>query len=113
MLGAIALWLDDSYHLASMRHEILLAPDAIAALKRLDARTRAEIRDAIERHLRWEPTRTSRSRIKRLRGRRQPQYRLRAGEYRVFYDVDADRVEILAIIAKSRAAQWLEEESEP
>ena len=41
-------------------------------------------------------TKRSKSRIKRLRGLRHPQYRLRIDEIRVFYDVEGDRVEILA-----------------
>jgi mRNA-degrading endonuclease RelE of RelBE toxin-antitoxin system len=43
-----------------------------------------------------------------LSGMSHPQYRLRIGEIRVFYDVDGQRVEILAIILKSEAAAWLE-----
>lgn len=50
----------------------------------------------------------SKSRIKRLRGVTRPQYRLRVDEIWIFYDVvDAD-VEVLAIVAKSEAEQWLE-----
>jgi prevent-host-death family protein len=49
------------------------------------------VRDALERHLRYEPTRVSKSRIKRLRGLSQPQYRRRVGEVRVFYDVTQER----------------------
>ena len=48
-----------------------------------------------------------RSRIKRLRGVRRPQFRLRVGEVRVFYDVSAETVEVLAIVAKSEAEAWL------
>lgn len=51
----------------------------------------------------------SRSRIKRLRGVRQPQYRLRVDEIRIFYDVVEDNVNVLAIIPKSHAARWLGE----
>ena len=36
-----------------------------------------------------------------------PTSSLRLGEIRVFYDVTEERVEILAIILKSEAAQWL------
>jgi mRNA interferase RelE/StbE len=36
-----------------------------------------------------------------------PQYRLRVGEIRVFYDVNGATVEVLAIIAKSEAESWL------
>ena len=31
---------------------------------------------------------------------------------RVFYDVEEDRVEVLAIVDKAQAAEWLEEEGE-
>jgi len=62
----------------------------------------------MEEHLRHEPTKASRSRIKRLRGIRRPQYRLRVQEHRVFYDVTEDTVEVLAIVPKSKAAEWLE-----
>jgi mRNA-degrading endonuclease RelE of RelBE toxin-antitoxin system len=81
-----------------MRYELILAPEA---------------RDALERHLRYEPTRVSKSRIKRLRGVSQPQYRLRVGEVRVFYDVTSTAVEILAIVTKAEAADWLAEHGTP
>ena len=96
-----------------MRFEIVLAPDAGEALQRLPARIRREVRDALERHLRFEPTKTSKSRIKRLRGLRQPQYRLRVSDIRVFYDVTETTVEVLAIIEKQEAQAWLDEEGTP
>ena len=92
-----------------MRYEIVLAPDAAKAYRALPAYRRAEVRDALERHLREQPTRTSKSRIKRLRGLSQPQFRLRVGDVRVFYDVTIKTVEILAIITKREAARWLTE----
>ncbi|HEY3245243.1 MAG TPA: type II toxin-antitoxin system RelE/ParE family toxin [Phycisphaerae bacterium] len=95
-----------------MQHEIVFAPAAAEDLKRLRAFERAAVRDAIEIHLRHEPQKTSRSRIKRLRGLRQPQYRLRVGEIRVFYDVAPGAVEVLAVIAKSDADRWLKEHGE-
>ena len=49
----------------------------------------------------------SKSRIKRLRGLSQPQYRLRVGEVRVFYDVTTEAVEVLAIVTKAEAERWL------
>ncbi|MGH9785913.1 MAG: type II toxin-antitoxin system RelE family toxin, partial [Terriglobia bacterium] len=69
---------------------------------------RSAIRRAIETHLRHEPTKESKSRIKRLRGIRRPGYRLRVGDIRVFYDVSESAVEILAIVSKSDAPDWLE-----
>jgi mRNA interferase RelE/StbE len=96
-----------------MRYEIFFAPEAVQDLKRLSARDRSVVRDAIEEHLRYEPGRTSRSRIKRLRGISRPQYRLRVGEIRVFYDIIGQDVEVLAIVPKSQASAWLDEMGEP
>jgi mRNA interferase RelE/StbE len=90
-----------------MRHAIILAPEAVEDLRSLTANLRSEVRAALEIHLRREPEKTSRSRIKRLRGLRRPQYRLRVGEVRVFYDVSGATVEILAIVSKSEAQSWL------
>lgn len=90
-----------------MRFEIVLAPEAVEDLRRLKPADRAAIKDALETHLRHEPARTSRSRIKRLRGVARPQFRLRVEEVRVFYDVSGTTVEVLAIVAKSEAASWL------
>jgi mRNA-degrading endonuclease RelE of RelBE toxin-antitoxin system len=91
-----------------MRYEIILAPEAQEDYKALSAHDRATVRDAMEKHLRYEPTKKSRSRIKRLRGMRRPQYRLLVGEHRVFYDVTAEAAEVLAIVPKSKAKEWLE-----
>jgi len=95
-----------------MRYEILLASEAVQDLKELDTHVRATVRDAIEKHLRHQPTRTSKSRIRRLRGLARPQFRLRVGEVRVFYDVFETRVEVLAIVLKSDAKAWLERTGE-
>jgi mRNA interferase RelE/StbE len=91
-----------------MRLEIILAPTAAASLRALPASVRAAVKDALETHLRHEPTKVSKSRIKRLRGLTQPQYRLRVEEVRVFYDVTHEEVQVLAIVAKAQAEAWLQ-----
>lgn len=96
-----------------MRFDIVLAPEAVEDLKRLKANVRAAVRVAIETHLRHEPRKTSRSRIKRLRGLSRPQFRLRVGDVRVFYDVSRRVVEVLAIVAKSEAESWLAQFGSP
>lgn len=96
-----------------MRFEVILAPEADRQFRRLPAYVRAQVRDALEKHLRHEPTRQSRSRVKRLRGMARPQFRLRVGEIRVYYDVTASAVEILAIVRKSDAERWLAGAGEP
>ena len=91
-----------------MFFEIVLAPEALEDFRALKANVRSNVRDALETHLRHEPMKTSRSRIKRLRGLARPQYRLRVGDLRVFYDVTESTVQILAVVAKSLAHEWLE-----
>jgi mRNA-degrading endonuclease RelE of RelBE toxin-antitoxin system len=88
-------------------YEIVLAPQAAEDLRALKADVQAAVRRALEIHLRHEPQKTSRSRIRRLRGVRRPQYRLRVGETRVFYDISGSTVESLAIVTKSDAEAWL------
>ncbi len=90
-----------------MLFEVILAPEAIRDLEKLRADIRAEVRDAIERHLRNRPTKTSKARIKHLRGVSRPQFRLRVRDVRVFYDVVDTEVHILAIVAKEQAEDWL------
>ena len=96
-----------------MSYEIVLSPGAVREFRALPAFDRAQVRDAMVQHLRHAPTRVSRSRIKRLRGLSKPQYRLRVGDIRVFYDVVADRVEVPAVITKEQAQMWLDEEGTP
>ncbi len=95
-----------------MKYEILFAPEAVQDFKHLSARDRSTVKEAIEKHLRYEPQKMSKSRIKRLQGISRPQYRLRVEEIRIFYDVVESMVEVLAIIPKSKAAEWLEEMGE-
>jgi mRNA interferase RelE/StbE len=96
-----------------MAFAIILAPEAVEDLRRLTANARATVRSALETHLRHEPAKTSRSRIKQLRGLRRPQYRLRVGDVRVFYDITGTTVEILAIVAKLEAESWLAQFANP
>ena len=85
-----------------------MTENAKSDYRALNAHWRSSVKRALEVHLRHEPRKVSRSRIKKLRGVRQPQYRLRVEEIRVFYDVTEEIVEVLAIVPKSRAARWLE-----
>ena len=99
--------LQSGYILARMAFSIILAPEAVEDFKGLKANVRSVVRTALDIYLRHEPTKASRSRIKRLRGMGRPQYRLRVDDVRVFYDVSNSTVEILAIVNKSEAATWL------
>jgi prevent-host-death family protein len=50
-----------------------------------------EVKDALEIHLRHAPTKVTKSRIKRLRGMSQPQFRLRVGDIRGFMTLQERR----------------------
>ena len=96
--------------MAKMVLRIIVSPGTIKGFRALPAYDRAQVRDAMERYLRHEPKRSSKSRIKRLRGVSKPQFLLRVGDIRVFYDVSEKTVEILAIVTKAQAQSWLERE---
>jgi len=73
-----------------MRYNSIIPRSVGEQIKRLEAHERQEAPDNIEKHLRHQPTRTSKSRIKRLKDCDDPQYRLRIGDIRVFYKRNSD-----------------------
>ncbi len=85
-------------------YDVLYDQRASDELHELSRRDQTSIRAAVERHLFNQPTRVSRTAIKRLDPPVVATYRLRVGEYRVFYDVDdqAAIVHIVAIWRKGR-----------
>jgi mRNA-degrading endonuclease RelE of RelBE toxin-antitoxin system len=93
-----------------MAFEVILAPQAVETLKKLSVPVRRGVEKALDVHLTHEPTKVSRSRIKKLRGLSQPQYRLRVGDIRVFYDVTETQVQVLAVVSKVEAQAWLNEQ---
>jgi addiction module RelE/StbE family toxin len=90
--------------------KIAVKPEARRKLKAIRRHDAVAILDVIESHLREEPERGTRSSIKRLRGQQQSTFRLRVRDYRVFYDVIEDRVEIVQILHKSETASFYREE---
>jgi mRNA interferase RelE/StbE len=98
-----------------MRYTVVVPQTAEEEFRELDARWRSALKRAMREHLETDPVRESKSRIKRLRGLRQPQYRLRVDEMRVFYDANEAerRVEVLGFVEKPRTEQWLEEHGVP
>ncbi|MEI6776017.1 MAG: hypothetical protein WCK70_03900 [Chloroflexales bacterium] len=93
-----------------MAFVIRLTNDAKRDILALRAADRRKVLDALDIHLRYEPTKESKSRIKRLRRMETPQYRLRVDNIRVFYDITGGDVEIIAVIDKAAAAAWLARE---
>lgn len=93
-----------------MAHLIHLKPDAVDDLDRIRKYDATKILDGIEKHLSFEPEKESRSRIKKLRGKPPADYRLRVDEWRIFYKVKDQRVEILRILHKDETKSFYEEE---
>ena len=92
--------------------EIHLKPSAVKDMDRLRKYDAAMVADGMENHLSDNPTKESKSRIKRLRGISNPDYRLRLGYYRVFYNVDNAKhtVDVLRILHKDQTHRYYEEE---
>ena len=92
-----------------MRYQVVVAKDAQDQFRKLDGRWRSRLKQAMRTHLERQPKRESKSRIKRLRGLRKPQYRMRVGNMRVFYDVndEINRVEVLGFLDKPDTPKWL------
>jgi mRNA-degrading endonuclease RelE of RelBE toxin-antitoxin system len=89
--------------------EIEFKREALAALRKMKSIRAQQVLDAVESHLRHEPERTSRTRIKRLRGKQRAVFRLRAGDYRVFYDVLEDVVSVVAVLHKDETPEFYAE----
>ena len=93
--------------------EIELMDEALSALRKIKRFHARQILDAVESHLRFEPERTSTTSIKRLRGKQQVAYRLRAGDYRVFYDVVENVVSVILILHKDETSKFYEQGEKP
>lgn len=91
-------------------HAIHLKPDAIRDLDRMRRFDATKILDGVERFLRFQPRKESRSRIKRLRGRLSADYRLRIDDWRVFYKVRESEVQVLRVLHKEETQSFYEEE---
>ena len=92
-------------------HTIILKRSAIADLDALRKYDATQIANAMERHLQHDPTKESKSHIRRLRGITNPDYRLRVGDYRVFcvVDEDARRVDVLRVMHKDQTLLYYRE----
>ncbi len=92
-------------------YTIILKRSAIADLDALRKYDATQIANAMERHLQHDPTKESKSSIRRLRGITNPDYRLRVGDYRVFYAVDEDarRVDELRVMHKDQTLLYYKE----
>jgi mRNA-degrading endonuclease RelE of RelBE toxin-antitoxin system len=91
--------------MAETTYDILISDSAMQDLKNLRAFDRSGIFEAMDEHLAHEPTKESKSGIKKLAQPAISQYRLRVGDYRVYYDVEESvhRVLVMQVFEKGRS----------
>lgn len=94
-----------------MPFEIRYSDKAVEQLRELRAFERAAILDQIQQVLGATPTLESKSRVKRLRPPAPTEYRLRVGDFRVFYDVEGEAVQVIQVLSKEQAIRNLGEPS--
>ena len=93
------------------KFEIILKQSAVKDMDGLRKYDAVTIADRIEKHLVHKPDKISKSRIKKLKGIKDPDYRLRVGEYRVFYNINKaeGRVVILRVMHKDQTHKYFKE----
>ncbi|MGA2497131.1 MAG: type II toxin-antitoxin system RelE/ParE family toxin [Tepidisphaeraceae bacterium] len=84
------------------RYAIQYAREAANDVRGLRPYDRARILSMVEEHLRHDPMRISKSRIKQMLQPFWSQFRLRVDDFRVYYDVDEEQmiVSVLRVIEK-------------
>lgn len=93
-----------------MPFEIRYSTKAVNQLKGCRVFDRATILDEIEQILTVTPTLPSKARVKKLRQPAPTQFRLRVGDFRVFYDADdlVNVVSVVQILSKEDSLRYLE-----
>ena len=94
-----------------MPYEIRYSEEAVQQLTQLRAFEQVAILDLIEQVLGVNPTLESKARVKRLRRPAPTEYHLRVGEFRVFYDVEGEAVQVVQVLSKEHAIRYLGESS--
>jgi len=81
-----------------MEFELEFTPDAWTHLQGFLPKDRRILLDAIDTQLRYEPNVETRNR-KPMRANLLATWELRVGKFRIFYDIDDDKVKIVYILA--------------
>ena len=76
---------------------VLIHPEALRELNTIPMFHRRTISSVMRKVLAEQPTVERRSRVKRMGGGFYPPYRLRVGDFRVYYDVDEHRSEVFVL----------------
>lgn len=90
---------------------IEFAKEAEREIRPLPAADARMILQEIQHRLSFEPFKGSKTRIKRLIGCTPPLYRLRVGDYRIYYRVVGQQVVVLTVLHKKDSDRWLKRRS--
>lgn len=90
-----------------MTYELRFSDESIEDLKRLRTFDRTTVLGYIEQILMVNPQFESKSRVKKLREPAPTQYRLRADNIRVFYNVGEAHVAIVRVLTKEESLKYL------
>ena len=86
---------------------IVFVPKAEREIRALPPANARTVLQKIQIRLSTDPFKRSKTRIKRLVGFNPPVYRLRVGDYRAYYRIDAPHVVILAALNKKDSERWV------
>jgi mRNA interferase RelE/StbE len=89
------------------RHKIIFSPSAERDSERFDIAASLQLIKDIITYLETNPLPFGKSRIKKLTAYNPPLYRLRSGDYRVYYRITPDAVVVLAVTNKKDSEKIL------
>jgi mRNA-degrading endonuclease RelE of RelBE toxin-antitoxin system len=92
-----------------MAYESRYSNEAVEKVKKLRAYDRTAILDRVEQVLSINPTIASKARVRHLREPAPTQYRLRVGEFRIFFGMAEEVVFIIQILSKQDSLDYLGE----
>jgi mRNA interferase RelE/StbE len=90
------------------RYEVVFTEDAVDDLDKIKKFYAKQITNRIDTILLQRAEDVTRSSVKKLRGF-ESLYRLRVGDYRIFYQVQSNEVTILRVLSKDKEAEFYEE----
>jgi mRNA interferase RelE/StbE len=90
------------------KYEVVFTSDAVEDLDKIKKFYASQITKRIDAVLLQRAEDITRSSVKKLRGF-ESLYRLRVGDYRIFYQVQSNEVTILRILSKDKEAEFYEE----
>ena len=90
------------------RYEVVFTEDAVDDLDKIKKFYAKQITKRIDTVLLQRAEDVTRSRVEKLRGF-ESLYRLRVGDYRIFYQVQSNEVTILRISSKDKEAEFYQE----